>query len=64
MQYGDYRPVLFALGTAATFTKELIRLVAVDRSSFGSGVKKLVTGWWDSRKLLHDPEWKPMPPLK
>ena len=31
MVHGDYRPVLFALGTAATVAKEVIRLVAVDR---------------------------------
>ncbi|PKA95308.1 GT2 family glycosyltransferase [Bifidobacterium psychraerophilum DSM 22366] len=64
MHHGDYRPFLFALGTAATFAKEFIRLLAVDRGSFRSGIGRLVKGWWDSRRLLHDPEWKPMPPLK
>ncbi|AKV55420.1 glycosyltransferase [Bifidobacterium actinocoloniiforme DSM 22766] len=64
MAHGDYRPAMFALGTAATAVKELIRLVAVDRKSLFSGVPQLVRGWLDSRKLLHDPDWKPMPPLK
>lgn len=64
MSYGDYRPLLFALGTAATAAKEVIRLIAVDREHFNTGVKQIAKGWWDSRKLLHDAEWKPMPALK
>ncbi len=61
MAHGDYRPFMFALGTAATFCKEVIRLITVDREHVGSGVKKLISGWWDSRTILHDPDWKPMP---
>jgi rhamnopyranosyl-N-acetylglucosaminyl-diphospho-decaprenol beta-1,3/1,4-galactofuranosyltransferase len=64
MIYGDYRPVMFALGTAATAVKEVIRLFAVDRGSIFSGIPQLFHGWLDSRKLMHDPNWKPMPALK
>lgn len=64
MAHGDYRPALFALGTLLTAVKEVIRLVAVDHDHLASGLKQIVKGWIDSRKLLHDPDWKPMPPLK
>lgn len=64
MAHGDYRPVLFALGTAATAAKELIRLFAVDREHIRTGVAQLWKGWRDSRALLHDGQWKPMPALK
>ncbi|MFT9231816.1 MAG: glycosyl transferase, partial [Bifidobacterium sp.] len=64
MQHGDYRPLMFSLGTLATFAKEMIRLIAVDRSHLMTGIRALVGGWWESRALLHDPSWKPMPPLK
>ncbi|RSX51386.1 glycosyl transferase [Bifidobacterium goeldii] len=64
MAHGDYRPFLFGLGTLATFAKELIRLVAVDREHVRTGVAKLVKGWLDSRKLMHDQHWQPMPPLQ
>ena len=63
MAHGDFRPFLFGLGTIATFAKELIRLGAVDHK-FRTGVPALIRGWWDSRKLMHDPDWKPMPPLE
>ena len=64
MEYGDFRPFLFGLGTAATAAKELIRLVVVDREHLRTGLVQIAKGWWDSRKLLHDPDWKPMPPLR
>ncbi|WP_165246757.1 glycosyltransferase family 2 protein [Adlercreutzia sp. ZJ141] len=64
MLYGDYNPVGFALGTILSFAKEFIRLLTVDRASFGSGAKRLVAGWKESRKLIHDPSWEPMPNLK
>lgn len=64
MAHGDYHPALFALGTVATFAKELIRLVAVDKTHVRSGIGRLIHGWWDSRAIMHDPDWKPMPPLK
>ena len=59
--HGDYNPVLYTAGTMASFAKELIRLAAVDRDSLASGSKRLVAGWKESRKLLHDPAWRPMP---
>ena len=64
MTYGDYRPLLFGLGTVLTAVKEVIRLTMVDREHFKTGIVQIAKGWWDSRKLLHDPEWQPMPPLK
>lgn len=63
MVHGDYRPVLFALGTAATVAKEVIRLVAVDREHVRTGLVQIAKGWRDSHKLMHDPKWQPMPPL-
>ena len=63
MAYGVFRPFLFAVGTLATAAKEVIRLVAVDREHLRTGLVQIAKGWWDSRKLLHDPTWQPMPPL-
>lgn len=62
-EYGDYNPVLFSLGTAATAAKEMIRLVMVDREHFKTGVVQIAKGWKDSHKLMHDASWEPMPPL-
>ena len=45
MVHGDYRPVLFALGTAATVAKEVIRLVAVDREHVRTGLVQIAKGW-------------------
>ena len=53
----------FALGTAATVAKEVIRLVAVDREHVRTGLVQIAKGWRDSHKLMHDPKWRPMPPL-
>lgn len=61
--YGDYRPVGYALGTLLNFAKEIARLVLVDRGHFSSSWKRLWEGYKDSKKILHDPDWKPMPPL-
>ena len=61
--YGEYSPVGFALGTALTFAKELIRLLVVDREHLGSGMRRLVAGQRDARKILRDKTWEPMPPL-
>ena len=63
MEHGDFHPFLFGVGTLATAAKEMIRLVMVDREHVRTGIVKIAKGWWDSRKLLHDSEWKPMPPL-
>ena len=61
--YGDYHPMLFRLGNAATFCKEFIRLAAVDKC-FKTGIPALRRGMKDARKIVKDPNWKPMPPMK
>lgn len=63
MLYGDYNPVGFAVGTALTFAKELIRILIVDREHLGSGMARLRAGHTDAKRALHDPTWEPMPPL-
>ena len=60
--HGEYKPVRFALGSALTYTKELLRLTVVERtirgtSNLGRGVK-------DGRVLARDASWQPMPPLQ
>ena len=62
--YGDYNPVLYAVGTIANFAKELLRILIVDRSHLKSGWARLWAGYKESRRILHDPDWKPMPPLQ
>ena len=62
--YGDYNPVLYAVGTLANFAKELLRILIVDRSHLKSGWARLWAGYKESRKILHDPDWRPMPPLE
>ena len=64
MTYGDFRPFLFGLGTIATAAKEIIRLVMVDRGHVRTGLVQIARGWWDSRKLMRDGDWRPMPPLR
>ena len=61
-EHGEYRRVLFGLGTAATLAKELIRLALVDRT-FKTGVPALVRGMRDARKIYRDRSWTPMPPV-
>ncbi|WP_035776659.1 glycosyltransferase [Arthrobacter sp. H5] len=51
----------FALGTALTAGKELFRLAAVEGTL--SGVGFLWSGWRESRRILKDPTWEPMPAL-
>ena len=63
MLYGDYSALGFAVGTALTFAKEVLRLLIVDRDHLGSGMSRLVAGHRDARAILHDPAWEPMPPL-
>ena len=62
--YGDYNPVGYAVGTLANFSKELIRIMLVDREHLGSGWARLWAGYKKSRRILHDPTWEPMPPLE
>lgn len=59
---GVYNPVLFGLGTALTFGKELIRLVFVERTV--RGTSNLFRGLRDGRKITKDASWQPMPPLE
>ncbi len=51
----------FAAGTALTFLKEIVRLVLVERTLKGTGA--LWRGWRESRAILADQGWKPMPPV-
>ena len=59
---GAYKPVRFALGSALTFSKELIRLVFVERTV--RGTSNLWRGVKDGRVLARDASWQPMPPLE
>ncbi|WP_285242421.1 glycosyltransferase [Pseudarthrobacter sp. fls2-241-R2A-127] len=59
--YGKYNRAGFAAGTALTFLKEVARLVLVERTLKGSGA--LWRGWRESRSILADTDWKPMPPV-
>ena len=61
--YGDYNPALYAVGTIANFSKELLRILIVDRDHLKSGWARLWAGYKDSRAILHDPDWAPMHPL-
>jgi GT2 family glycosyltransferase len=58
---GDYNPVLFGIGTAATAAKELIRLALVDHSL--KGVAEVFRGMRDAWKIYTDWAWQPMPKL-
>lgn len=58
---GVHNPVLFGLGTAMTFGKELIRLVAVERKV--RGTSNLFRGLKDGREIARDASWRPMAPL-
>ncbi|HOA86165.1 MAG: glycosyltransferase [Microbacteriaceae bacterium] len=58
---GAYKPVRFALGSALTFGKELVRLVFVERTV--RGTSNLRRGVKDGRALARDASWQPMPPL-
>lgn len=59
---GVYRPLLFGLGTALTFGKELVRLVFVERTV--RGTSNLFRGLRDGREIARDASWKPMAPLE
>ncbi|ACZ31561.1 glycosyl transferase family 2 [Xylanimonas cellulosilytica DSM 15894] len=60
-EHGEYHPVVFGIGTAATVAKEVIRLTLT--SERWAGLKTIVRGWRDARKILQDTTWTPMPPL-
>ncbi len=59
--HGIYNAPLFGLGTALTFGKELVRLVAVERKV--RGTSNLFRGLKDGRAIARDTAWRPMPPL-
>jgi rhamnopyranosyl-N-acetylglucosaminyl-diphospho-decaprenol beta-1,3/1,4-galactofuranosyltransferase len=58
---GLYHRIPFALGTALTFGKELIRLVAVEHRF--RGTSNLFRGLRDGGRISRDGSWRPMPPL-
>lgn len=60
--HGAYRPVRFALGTALTLVKELIRLVVVERSV--RGTTNLWRGLRDARRIARDEGFEVMPALE
>ena len=57
--YGKFNRVGFGAGTALTYLKEIARLVLVERSIKGTGA--LWQGWRESREILADRGWQPMP---
>lgn len=60
-QHSAFKPLRFALGSVATFAKELIRLVMVERTI--RGTSHLWRGIRDGRRIARDKSWEPMPPL-
>lgn len=61
--HGDYRPFAFAVGTAATFAKELIRLGFVERKVTKTGWNNLWRGMRDAWRLSRDKNFEIMAPL-
>lgn len=59
---GVYSPVLFGLGTALTFMKELVRLLFVERKV--RGTSNLFRGLRDGGRISRDALWRPMTPLE
>lgn len=59
--HGRYRRAGFAVGTALTAAKEVLRLIAVEHRI--SGVGSLWRGWRESRRIMQDTSWQPMQPL-
>ncbi|MFQ4147311.1 glycosyltransferase [Arthrobacter sp. LAPM80] len=60
--HGRFNPLGFALGTALTAAKELVRLVGVEKTLRGSG--RLIAGWRESRRILAATDFEPMPALR
>ena len=60
-EHGVFSPAGFALGTALTAAKEVLRLVAVEHRVRGTAA--LLRGWREARRILRDDSWRPMPPL-
>jgi len=61
--HGDYRPLMFAVGTAATFAKELIRLAFVERKITEKGWTNLWRGMRDGLAIARDESFEIMAPL-
>ena len=59
--HGRYNRAGFALGTLLTAGKEILRLVAVERTLHGAA--RLWAGWRGARRILHERSWSPMPAL-
>ncbi|MHA7222768.1 glycosyltransferase [Arthrobacter sp. RHLT1-20] len=59
--HGKFNRLGFGAGTALTYLKELVRLVLVERTLKGAGA--LWQGWRESRGILADRTWQPMPPV-
>lgn len=59
--HGKFNAVGFALGTALTAAKELLRLAGVERTLRGTG--RLLAGWRESRRIMAATDFEPMPPL-
>jgi rhamnopyranosyl-N-acetylglucosaminyl-diphospho-decaprenol beta-1,3/1,4-galactofuranosyltransferase len=61
--HGRYQPVYFAVGTAATFAKEVLRLAFVERKVTSHGWRNLGRGMRDGWRLARDKSFAIMPPL-
>jgi rhamnopyranosyl-N-acetylglucosaminyl-diphospho-decaprenol beta-1,3/1,4-galactofuranosyltransferase len=59
--HGKFNRIGFGAGTALTFLKEIFRLALVERTPKGCGA--LWRGWRESRAILADQSWQPMPPV-
>jgi len=58
--HGRYHRIGFGIGTLLSAGKEIVRLVAVERSL--SGASSVWRGWRAARVILRDPDWRPEPP--
>lgn len=57
---GDYNPVAFGIGTLSCVAKEVIRIIALDRDGFASGVSALWRGWREGRRIMANQSWQPV----
>ncbi|MGO1629305.1 MULTISPECIES: glycosyltransferase family 2 protein [unclassified Microbacterium] len=62
-EHGKYQPFYFAIGTAATFVKELIRVAMVERRVTKKGIANLWRGMRDGRRIARDSTFEVMAPL-
>ncbi|MDR0199091.1 MAG: glycosyltransferase [Streptococcaceae bacterium] len=59
---GDYKPLLFGLGTGLTFVKEVIRVLSLSEGR-GHSLSELRRGMKDGKKLRKFTDWKSMKAL-